>query len=92
MDNVDLNHAKEHLEDLIARATSGEDVRISDPKLGTVRLLPVPRGADLTAARVTDTLDPFVPLKANRVSGRWKGRLTVPDGLFDPMTFGNVIC
>jgi antitoxin (DNA-binding transcriptional repressor) of toxin-antitoxin stability system len=86
MENVDLNHAKAHLEDLITRAASGEDVRISDPKFGTVRLLPMPRTPDLTAARITDTMEPFVPLKEPRKSGRWKGKLTVPDNLFDPMT------
>lgn len=38
MEDVDLAFAKEHLEDLIARAARGEDVRIVDPKLGVVKL------------------------------------------------------
>jgi prevent-host-death family protein len=38
MDTVDLTHAKDHLADLIERAVRGEDVRISDAAIGTVRL------------------------------------------------------
>ena len=38
MEDVDVRHAKEHLEELIARAARGEEVRIVDPKHGTVRL------------------------------------------------------
>jgi antitoxin (DNA-binding transcriptional repressor) of toxin-antitoxin stability system len=86
MDDVNLAHAKDHLEELMARAASGEDVRITDPKLGTVKLLRVPREPDLTAPRVTDTMEPFVPLKEKRVPGLLKGRLTIPDGIFDPMS------
>jgi antitoxin (DNA-binding transcriptional repressor) of toxin-antitoxin stability system len=41
MEDVSLAQAKDHLEELIERATKGEDVRISDPRLGTVRLQPV---------------------------------------------------
>ncbi len=41
MEDVDLRHAKEHLEELIARARRGEDVRISDPEGGAVKLTPV---------------------------------------------------
>jgi antitoxin (DNA-binding transcriptional repressor) of toxin-antitoxin stability system len=41
MEDVTLPYAKEHLEDLIARATRGEEVCISDPKLGTIRLAPI---------------------------------------------------
>ena len=65
MDDVTIPHAKEHLEELIARARRGEDVRISDPKLGTVKLTPA-EGAPSTA-------------KADRQPGRWKGRLNIPD-------------
>ena len=64
MEDVDLRHAEEHLEQLIGRARRGEDVRISDAEGGAVRLTPVlGAGPDLTAARVTDTMPPFVPLK-----------------------------
>ncbi len=40
MDRIDIIHAKEHLEELIDRARRGEDVRISDAKGGSVRLIP----------------------------------------------------
>lgn len=36
MEDVDLRHAKEHLEELIERAARGEDVRISHPKLASL--------------------------------------------------------
>ena len=75
MEDVSLTHAKDHLGELIERAAKGEDIRISDPKLGTVRLLPVnnslPRGEDLSHLRKP---------------GRWKGRFTVPARLFEPLT------
>jgi antitoxin (DNA-binding transcriptional repressor) of toxin-antitoxin stability system len=70
MEDVSLAHAKEHLEELIARASRGEEVRISDPDLGTVRFLPV---AGTQARRV-------------RRPGRLKGKLTVPARLFEPMS------
>ena len=38
MDDVSIAKAKEHLEELIARAANGEEILISDPALGTVRL------------------------------------------------------
>jgi antitoxin (DNA-binding transcriptional repressor) of toxin-antitoxin stability system len=84
MDDVNLAEAKDHLEELMARAARGEDVRITDPKLGTVKLLSVTREPDLTAARVTDTMEPFVPLQQDRAPGRWKGKWTIPDSFFDP--------
>jgi prevent-host-death family protein len=85
MEDVSLAQAKDHLEELIERAAKGEDVRISDPRLGTVRLTPV-READLLAPRVTDTLEPFVPLAKNRVPGRLKGKMQVPARLMEAMT------
>jgi antitoxin (DNA-binding transcriptional repressor) of toxin-antitoxin stability system len=39
MDDVSLPYAKEHLEDLIARAARGEDVQIITPGTKTVRLV-----------------------------------------------------
>jgi len=36
--DVPLTHAKDNLEELIERAAKGEDIRITDAKLGTVRL------------------------------------------------------
>ena len=87
MENLTVFDAKEQLEDLIARASRGEDVRISDPKAGTVKLLPVGTEPDLFARRVLDTMPPFVPLDKPRVAGRWKGRLSEPPpGFFDPLT------
>ncbi len=86
MENVPLDHAKEHLEELIARAARGEDVRITDPKLGTVKLQPVRRQPDLAAPRVTDTMEPFVPLKQPRGLGHLKGKLVVPARLMEPMS------
>ena len=68
MDNVTLAEAKEHLEELMERAANGEDVRISDPKVGTVRLSAVREG-DPTVPRVTDTMPPFVPLGGPRKPG-----------------------
>jgi prevent-host-death family protein len=72
MEDVSLAQAKDHLEELIERATRGEDVRISDPRLGTVRLQPV-------AERPTGEAP-------ERRPGRWKGRFTVPARLFEPLT------
>jgi len=41
MADVSLTHAKDKLEELIGRAARGEDIRITDAKLGTVRLTPI---------------------------------------------------
>ena len=71
MEDVTLDHAKDHLEELIERAARGEDIRISDPKLGTVKLEPVAGTANL---------------EGKRRPGRWKGRFTVPERLFEPLT------
>ncbi len=74
MENVDLIYAKDHLEELITRAARGEDVRIADPKLGTVKLTPVVDRHD--AAR-----------RSPRKPGILKGVIPPPpDGFFDPMT------
>ncbi len=78
MEDVDLRHAKEHLEELIERARRGEDVRISDAKGGAVKLTPVSSAPGLTAPRVLDTMPPFVPLKAPRVPGRLAGKIPPP--------------
>jgi antitoxin (DNA-binding transcriptional repressor) of toxin-antitoxin stability system len=75
MEDVSLAHAKDHLEELIARASRGEEVRISDPELGTVRLLPV--------ADAHPSAEKLYPV---RRPGRLKGKLTVPVRLFEPMS------
>jgi len=73
MEDVSLTHAKDHLEELIQRASRGEDIRISDPNVGTVKLLPVAGAADARS-------------RPKRRPGRWKGRFTVPARLFEPLT------
>lgn len=85
MDTVTVKDAKEHLEELLEKAARGEDVRISDVKHGTVRLTPV-RAPDATAPRVTDTMEPFVPLSGERPLGRLKGKMQVPARLMEPMS------
>lgn len=86
MEDVDLRHAKEHLEELIERARRGEDVCIADPQGGAVRLTPV-REHHSRAPRVIDTMPPFVPLKAPRVPGRLAGKIPPPpDDFFDPLS------
>ena len=73
MDTIPIAEAKEHLEDLIARAARGEDVRIADPVHGTARLV-------VEAAATALSTTP-------RISGRWKGKLgPLPDGLFASMS------
>jgi antitoxin (DNA-binding transcriptional repressor) of toxin-antitoxin stability system len=75
MEQVTLAEAKEHLDDLMQRAARGEDVRIVDPELGTVRLTPV---ADVGA---------MGSLRPKRVPGRWKDRMSEPPaGIFEPMS------
>ncbi len=86
MENLSVIDAKERLEDLIARASRGEDVRISDPRAGTVRLLPVGKEPDLFAPRVLDTMPPFVPLDKPRELGRLAGKMVVPARLMEDMT------
>lgn len=90
MEDVDLRYAKEHLEELIERAARGEDVRISGSRLGPVRLQPVrqstDRPPDVLAARVTDTMEPFVPLAQDRVPGSLTGKMKVPARLMEPMS------
>lgn len=70
MDDVSIAQAKEHLEELIARAAEGEDVRISDPALGTVRLQSVGTSQEK---------------RSKRVAGHLAGKFKVPEGLFDPL-------
>ena len=82
---VSLKDAKERLEELLERAARGEDVRIRDLKHGTIRLTPV-REPDVSAPRVTDTMEPFVPLQGDRPLGRLKGKMQVPARLMEPMS------
>ena len=74
MDDFDLRHAKEHLEELIQRAAKGEDVRIAQPGVATVRLIVV-----------EPSVEPQP--RPERRPGRWKGRLNIPDEkLLEPMS------
>ena len=76
MEDVDLRHAKEHLEDLIARAARGEEVRIVDPKYGAVRL-----------SAAEDRHSDAPPLYPERVPGLLKGKLHIADvDLLAPLT------
>ena len=43
MDHYDIAYAREHLDELIARADGGEAITIVDPKRGTFLLSHVPR-------------------------------------------------
>ena len=71
MENVDLPYAKEHLEELLARAARGEEVVIEAASIGRVRLTSVGNA----------------PAQPIRYPGRWRGRLGVPDDAFlMPMT------
>jgi prevent-host-death family protein len=75
MEDVDLRHAKEHLEELIERARRGEDVRISDPALGSVRLVPAGQSQDAAS------------LFPKRIPGLMKGMASIPDEkLFEPLS------
>ncbi len=56
MDDVSIAQAKEHLEELIARAANGEEVLISDPALGTVRLQSVKSAQQKRQKRVAGHL------------------------------------
>jgi antitoxin (DNA-binding transcriptional repressor) of toxin-antitoxin stability system len=72
MEDVSLPYAKEHLEDLVARAIQGEDVVITDAKLGTVKIVATEREAKTYP---------------KRVPGLWKGKISIPDEkLFEPLS------
>ena len=74
MENIALSEAKERLEELIERAARGEDVCISDPKHGNVRLTPTrPAG--------------HAPPYPKRIPGLMKDRVQLSnDELFAPLT------
>lgn len=75
MEDVDLAHAKDRLEELIQRATRGEDVQITAPDGARVRLQAIGAGH-------SPKDNP-----PERVPGRWKGRAHIPeDKLFEPLS------
>ena len=76
MEDVTLKDAKERLEELVERAARGEVVRIVDPRLGAVQLMP--------SAQLPEVLPTARP---ERRPGRWKDRLPPPpDDFFDPLS------
>jgi antitoxin (DNA-binding transcriptional repressor) of toxin-antitoxin stability system len=85
MEDVTPVHAKAHLEELVARAAQGEEVRNVDARLGKVRLAPA-REPDVTAPRITDTMEPCVLLDRPRVADRLEGKMKVPARPMEPMT------
>ena len=78
MERYDITYAREHLSELIVRAARGEDVSISDPEHGTFRLAR-DRPAAVGDAAVVE------PTMPKPVLGQWKGKLTVPARLFEPL-------
>ncbi len=84
MDDIPLSFAKDHLEDLIARARRGEIVTINDGR-GPVQLTS-PHHGDVKAARITDTMPKFVHLTEPRKFGLFKGEIPLPpDDFFDAL-------
>lgn len=71
MDRYALDYARDHLGELIARASRGEEVSISDPEHGEVRLTP---------------LQPGAKLRRGRRLGLLEGKMKLPEGLLDPMS------
>jgi antitoxin (DNA-binding transcriptional repressor) of toxin-antitoxin stability system len=70
MEDVSIAHAKEHLEELVARAARGEVVSIVDPKVGKVRLTLANDG----------TTGPRKPRRLGLLEGKTK----VPARLLEP--------
>lgn len=73
MDTYDVAYASQHLVELLKRAACGEDVSISDPSLGTMKLVPT-KGANALPSGV--------------ILGQWKGRMVeIPEErLLAPLT------
>lgn len=71
MDRYDLEYAREHLAELIERASKGEEVTIRDPAHGDVRFKLVPAGAD--------------ERRRPRL-GLLEGKMKVPERLFEPLS------
>jgi antitoxin (DNA-binding transcriptional repressor) of toxin-antitoxin stability system len=74
MDQYDINYAREHLDELVGKAARGEEVMIEVPGQGTFRLQQL---AEAPADK---------PQRRRPILGQWKGRLTVPERLFEPLT------
>lgn len=78
MDDVTLEYAKHHLEELIERAARGETVRILHPVIGPVQLAAGGAPSHLT------TNEPQSPIL--RRPGSLKGLKSPPDGFFDALS------
>ena len=87
MEDFTVEEAKERLEELIARAARGEQVRIVAPRLGKVLLRPIGDRNVSDTPRATDTMEPFVPLTRPRRLGLLQGRIPPPpDDFFAPLS------
>lgn len=64
MERISVDKAKDHLDELLRRAQSGEDIVIADEGGRAVRLLPVVESQQA---------------QPKRISGRWKGRVHIAD-------------
>jgi prevent-host-death family protein len=73
MEDVTLDQAKEHLEELLEKVARGEDVRITDARLGSVRLVPA---------------EPHAVPPRGIVFGQWAGRMPEipPERLLAPLS------
>jgi antitoxin (DNA-binding transcriptional repressor) of toxin-antitoxin stability system len=72
MEDVSVAHAKEHLEELVARAARGDEVSIVDPKIGRITLTRAGNGVQR-------------PRKPRRL-GLLEGKMKAPARLLEPMT------
>ena len=70
MTTVNIHKAKTELSKLIARVEAGEEVIVARNGKPVVKLVPVDKD---------NALGPRVP-------GRWKGKFTIPGGVFDSLT------
>lgn len=72
MDDIDPRYAKEHLEEVLARAARGEEIVITDPAIGSFRL---------TARQETAPAG-----RGKRTLGHLKGKIQAPARLMEPMS------
>jgi antitoxin (DNA-binding transcriptional repressor) of toxin-antitoxin stability system len=72
MEDVSVAHAKEHLEELVARAARGEEVGIIDPKVGKLKLTVADKGE--------------VRRRKPRQLGLLEGKMKPPARLLEPIT------
>ena len=68
---VTIEKARDQLDDLVARAEAGEEIILSRAERPAVRLA------------VVETVTEAPPI---RTPGKWKGKFSVPDDFFDPLS------